>query len=67
MNYINQFKKYLYKAVTLIVNGNSEEVVITLVQPDWIKAVGLDVNNNLVVKTFQLNNRNSIIIKETTN
>ena len=66
MNYINQFKKYLYKAVTLIVNGNSEEVVITLVQPDWIKAVGLDVNNNLVVKTFQLNNRNSIIIKETT-
>ena len=66
MNYIDQLKEYLYKSVTLIANGNSEEVVITSVQPDWIKAVGLDINNNLVVKTFQLDNQNSIIIKEST-
>ena len=65
MTYLNQLKKYLYKVVTLIVNGNSQEVVITSVDSDWIKAVGTDVNNNLVVKTFQLNNKNSIIIKET--
>ena len=66
MNYIDQLEEYLYKTVTIIANGNSEEVVITSVQPDCVKAVGLDVNNNLVVKTFQLDNRNSIIIKETT-
>jgi hypothetical protein len=66
VTYINQFRKYLYKVVTLIVNGNSQEVVITSVNADWIRAVGLDVNNNLVVKTFQLDNKNSIIIKEIT-
>ena len=65
MSYKNQFKKYLYKVVTLIVNGNSEEVIITSVRPDWIRAVGLDIDNNLIVKTFNLSN-NSIIIKETT-
>jgi len=66
MSYINQLEKYLYRAVTLIVNGNSEDVIITSVELDGIKGVGLDVNNNLVVKTFPLNNYNSVIIKEVT-
>ena len=66
MSYINQLEKYLYKAVTLIVNGSSEDVVITSVEMDGIKGVGLDVNNNLVVKTYPLNNYNSVIIKEMT-
>ena len=66
MSYINQLENYLYRAVTVIVNGNSEDVVITSVETDSIRAVGLDVNNNLVVKTYPINNYNSVIIKEMT-
>ncbi|WP_066635006.1 hypothetical protein [Desulfolucanica intricata] len=63
MSFKQELKNYLYKVVTIIVNGETEEVIITSVHSDYIKAVGLDINRNLIVKTFPLNNSTSIIIR----